>query len=211
MQIQEQHIFFQKSGRFFTFGNPEKADHLLVALHGYGQLAGYFIRKFNTLDPDRYFVICPEGPHRFYQSGTSGRVGASWMTREDRLTDIDDYVRFLDTLLVDVEEKYTFKEKTLLGFSQGGATASRWVGYGKSNFHNFLLWAAVFPPDMDATARTKFNTQKNYFIIGDNDEYTTLDKAKDYYDALNQHGMNFEFRKFEGSHTVDINVLKTLI
>lgn len=211
MQIQEQHIFFQKSGRFFTYGNPDKANHLLIALHGYAQLASYFIRKFNILDPDKYFIVCPEGLHRFYQSGTSGRVGASWMTREDRQTDIDDYIRFLDTLKGGIEIKHRFETKTLLGFSQGGATASRWVGYGKSNFNNFLLWAAVFPPDMETSTLTKFKTQKNYFIIGDKDEYTTLDEAKEYCNALNQHGMNFEFLTFKGTHTVDINVLKKLI
>ncbi len=211
MEVKENHITFEKSGRFFTYGNPEKASHLLVALHGYGQLANYFIRKFNVLNPDKYFIVCPEGLHRFYKTGTNGRVGASWMTKEDRFADIKDYVSFLDELNDDLTRQHTFEQRTLLGFSQGGATASRWIGYGSCSFDTFLLWAAVFPPDMGTSVKTKFNTLKNYFVIGSKDEYTSMDQAKTYHNSLNSDGMNFEFVKFEGNHSIDIKLLQNLI
>ena len=35
--------------RYVTHGS-EKAPHLLIVLHGYGQLAEYFIQKFTQLD-----------------------------------------------------------------------------------------------------------------------------------------------------------------
>jgi predicted esterase len=211
MNSNEGHIKFEKSGRFFTHGNPEKAEHIIIALHGYGQLASFFIRKFQMLDPDKYFVVCPEGLHRFYQAGTSGRVGASWMTKEDRLTDIADYVSFLDALMLDLDTRYSFSNKTLLGFSQGGATASRWIAYGKCKFDVFMLWAAVFPPDMDPAAKLKFTTLKNYFIIGTADEYTTIEKAKEYHKALNTDQIQFEFVKFEGNHALNSELLIKLL
>ena len=37
--------------------------------------------------------MAPEGLSRFYLEGFSGKVGATWMTREDRLNDIDNYLR----------------------------------------------------------------------------------------------------------------------
>lgn len=211
MEIKTEHITFPKTGRYTTFGNAEKAKHLVIALHGYGQLATYFIRKFHILDPDKYFVVCPEAPHRFYLSGSSGRVGASWMTKEDRLTDIDDYVTFLDELYGSLTAHHYFEERSLIGFSQGGATASRWIAYGKCSFTQFLLWAAVFPPDMPATAKTKFNTQRNYFILGTKDEYTPMENGETYFKSLNDEAMTFEFVKFDGSHALDDDVLKTLL
>lgn len=211
MQAKENHIQFQKTGRYFTWGDPVKAEHLLIAIHGYGQLAPYFVRKFNQLDPEKYFVVCPEGPHRFYLSGSAGRVGASWMTKEDRLNDIDDYIAFLNTLNRAILNENDFTTKTLLGFSQGGATASRWIAYGDCTFDQFLLWAAVFPPDMSPEAFVKFKSVKNHFIIGTEDEYTPLEKAKEYHAALNKFGMNFEFIKFEGKHVIDTALLQQLI
>ncbi len=211
MEAKEGHIKFEKSGRYFTYGNQETAEHLLIALHGYGQLAEFFIRKFHVLDPDKYFVICPEGLHRFYKAGTSGRVGASWMTKEDRLTDINDYISFLDALMAEVDSLHSFKSKTLLGFSQGGATASRWIGYGKHQFDVFMLWAAVFPPDMDPAAKLKFTTVKNYFIIGTADEYTSIERAKEYHKALNNEHIQFEFVKFEGNHAINSDLLIKLL
>lgn len=210
MTAKEHHLSYQHKGRFFTWGNPEKADHLLICLHGYGQLASYFIRKFHNL-PENIFVVCPEGPHRFYQAGTAGRVGASWMTKEDRLVDIANYIAFLDQLYATQLANNLFKKKTLLGFSQGGATASRWIAQGDGQFDTFLLWAAVFPPDMDISAQSKFSAQRNIFVIGTQDEYTSIEKAACYHKSLNTAEMQFEFVKFDGNHQVDVALLTRLI
>ena len=161
----EHHITFQKTGRYFVHGDLQNGKHLLIALHGYGHLAEYFIRKFHAIDSDKHVVVCPEGPHRFYLKASSGRVGASWMTKEDRLTDIKDYVNFLDTLLTDLKSKFEFASVTLLGFSQGGATACRWLAYGNHKFDKFILWATVFPPDMEAEYTEKFGHSRNFFVF----------------------------------------------
>lgn len=211
MSIKENHISYTRTGRYFTFGNPEKASTLLFALHGYGQLAQFFVRKFNMLYPDQFFVICPEGPHRFYQKGSAGRVGASWMTKEDRLNDIKDYIVFLNTIMAEMESEYHFDRRILLGFSQGGATASRWIAYGDYQFDTFLLWAAVFPPDMESSDHLKFKSLKNYFIVGTEDEFISPEEAQKRQDELNQNNLPFEFVTFTGKHNIDPSLLKELL
>jgi hypothetical protein len=46
--------------------------------------------------------VAPEGLSRFYFEGgfhgPGSKVGATWMTREDRLAKIEDYVGYLDAL-----------------------------------------------------------------------------------------------------------------
>lgn len=207
----EGHIKFQKNGRYFTLGKPSGKKHLLIALHGYGHLAEFFIRKFQNVDIEKYFVVCPEGLHRYYQSGTSGRVGASWMTKEDRLNDIDDYVNFLNTLLSHFKSLYDFQTVTLLGFSQGGATACRWLAYGKHNFDRFILWATVFPPDMEKEYSKKFNQSKNYFVFGNNDEYYTEEKVNEHFEELSALNITFEMIKFDGNHNIHEETLLKIL
>ena len=62
-----------------SFEVNENTKYLCIAFHGYGQLAKYFIRDFESLGPE-HVAIVPEGLHRFYREGMSGRVVASWMT-----------------------------------------------------------------------------------------------------------------------------------
>ena len=71
----EEHSFsIQKTTRYYTCGDISKATRLLVVLHGYGQSAFFFLKKFEFLVAKGYFIVAPEGMHRFYLEGTSGRV-----------------------------------------------------------------------------------------------------------------------------------------
>lgn len=206
----ERRIQIKLSTRFYTHGNPE-AKNLLVVLHGYGQLASYFIEKFKFLDPENYFVVAPEGLHRFYLNGTNGRVGASWMTKEDRENDIQNYVHYLDELLSVIIKENNYSTKILLGFSQGGATASRYVAMGKIKFNVFILWAAIFPPDMQDVLLSGFNFSKNFFVIGTQDKYYSEELIVKEVNKLNEIGLKFEIIKFVGNHTIDSDTLTKLL
>lgn len=211
MSLSESHIKFEKNGRYFTLGEPSEGKELLIALHGYGYLAEYFSRKFNQLDLNKYVVVIPEGLHRFYQAGTSGRVGASWMTKEDRLADIEDYISFLDTLLSQLKSEHNYTKISLLGFSQGGATACRWMAYGKHEFDKFILWAAIFPPDMEKEYTLKFNASKNYFIFGTNDEYYSEQLVAGHFDEMKKLDLSFQMLTFEGKHDIHSETLETVL
>ena len=75
-----------------------------VVCHGYRQLARRFIREFQGIAGAERRIVAPEGLSRFYLDeeggphGPEARVGATWMTREDRIAEIDDYVAYLDAL-----------------------------------------------------------------------------------------------------------------
>jgi len=204
-------IKISKTAKYVTFGNPKTAKTILFVLHGYGQLADFFIKKFNTLNENDYFVVAPEGLHRFYLKGASGRVGASWMTKEERQIDIDDYVNYLDALWESISEEYSFENRILLGFSQGGATASRWQNKGCFSADKFLLWAAVFPDDMDLEFSNKFLNSENYFILGNEDEYLSIEQGESHLKKINQNNIDFKFVKFTGKHNIDSKTLLNLV
>jgi predicted esterase len=206
----ENKLVISNTARYFTHGNP-RAKKLIVALHGYGQLASYFIQKFEFLDPENYFVIAPEGLHRFYLNGTSGRVGASWMTKENREDDIANYLQYLNTLLKKISSENHYDKKYLLGFSQGGATASRLLSSGLHNFDVFLLWAAVFPPDLERHSMEKFVRSKNYLVIGNEDPYYSAEVIVHEQEKLKETGMKFEVVCFNGKHSVHAETLKKIL
>ncbi len=109
-------IQVNKSANFVTHGNPNTAKIIVFALHGYGQLAEFFVRKFNVLNETDYFIVAPEGLHRFYLKGASGRVGASWMTKQERQSDINDYINYLDDVWLKINSEYNFEKKYYLVF-----------------------------------------------------------------------------------------------
>lgn len=162
----------QKTAKVAVQGNPETAKYCWIVLHGYGQLADYFIRKFSSLDEKEHFVIAPEGIHRFYLKGTSGRVGASWMTKEERQDDITDNIQYLDQVAAELAANHSFEKVVVLGFSQGASTAARWIQQGQFPIDCFVQWAGVFPPDLELPSENnRFDTIRHLVVIGKQDPY----------------------------------------
>lgn len=196
-----------KTYRYRVLNENTNSKKALYVLHGYGQLTEFFIRKFREL-ADEYVIIAPEGMHRFYLKGASGRVGASWMTKEARDTDISDNMSYLDSLDAKLSDEYHFEEKYLLGFSQGGATAARWNQLGKSNFDALILWASVFPPDLPNTIELK-TKQENYFVIGDEDEfYSPENQEKLIAEYLSK---KYKIKRYKGKHDIINNTLTEIL
>lgn len=198
--------FFEinKKVRFWTIGN-KNAQKVIYVLHGYGQLAEYFIKNFEILS-EKYFIVAPEGTHRFYLNGSSGRVGASWMTKELRDLDIEENNFYLENLHRSIYGEVSNKEFHLLGFSQGGATATRWIANSTIRFSSFTLWACVFPPDIQFNLNVdKFKDTQKFFAIGNEDEFYTIESTLE----LTEFYKNIEFKVilFKGKHKIDSNSL----
>lgn len=146
MEANEMRITVSRQARFFTLGgNGGRAAVFWIVLHGYGQLAEFFMEKFKPVATDSRRIIAPEGLSRFYTQGFSGRVGASWMTREMRSEEIEDYLAYLDRVYDEIPPE---AQVYLLGFSQGAATAARWFYSGRRKLKGLVLWCGVFPPDL---------------------------------------------------------------
>lgn len=194
-----------KTAKYEIFGEIDKAEILIFALHGYGQLVQYFIKNFHQIDK-KIAVIAPEGLHRFYLTGSSGRVGASWMTKEERETDISDNLMYLNSLY----NHFYLQDKkiVLLGFSQGGATAARWFAHSPKLFHHLIMWATVFPPDIEMSLITS-TRDKHYFVLGDNDIYFNAFEAEKiitFYEAK-----GFNCIRFNGDHSIHSETLNLIL
>jgi predicted esterase len=201
-------MIVSKKAKISLYGNP-KAKTVWIALHGYGQLSNFFIRKFHTLDEEKNYVIAPEGLHRFYVKGTGGRVGASWMTKEERESDIQDYIKYLDQ----VYDEYgieDYDQVVLLGFSQGAATSARWMEFGKIKPSVYLHWAGVFPPDLDFDPKQNvFEESTNYYLVGTEDQFFNQEHIQTEIRNFKSKGIEIEYVSFGGTHNLDSTILKS--
>jgi predicted esterase len=188
--------------------HPETASIcVLYALHGYGQLARYFVQKLRHL-PEHVLIVAPEGMHRFYLNGHSGRVGASWMTKEAREIDIRDNLEWLNALDAQLTKQYLIRHKILLGFSQGGATAIRWAAQNPNLFDSLLVWGSDFPPDAKTSAE-QFGAMRKHFILGDTDEFIQGERKDELLYLYKQ--LDFQLHTYPGAHDIQGELLQTLV
>ena len=214
--MQEHRVTVARSVRYFTLGGMEPRE-VWFACHGYGQLAARFLEKLRVLDDGRRCLVAPEGLSRFYLSerATERRVGASWMTREDRLAEIADYVRYLDAVYDDVFARCDRVRVTVhaLGFSQGAATVSRWTAMGKARIDRVILWGGEFPPDLDLTRSDfaqRLRAARLTLVYGRSDEYITPKVLAAVTERLEAHAIPYRGISFDGGHELQDAALKDL-
>ncbi|HEY7686648.1 MAG TPA: hypothetical protein VH833_11130 [Gemmatimonadales bacterium] len=206
----EHHLSVRRTARYFTLGPAATtAREVWVVLHGYGQLAARFLRAFAPLDDGARCIVAPEGLSRFYaETGRNDKIGASWMTREDRLAEIDDYVRYLDALYDEVMRGAKVPV-TVLGFSQGTATAARWLAQGNVRAGRLILWGGEVPPDLDlAAVRQRWEKSDVTLVVGSEDPYITPKVLARDEQRLREHGIAFRVEGFEGGHEIVREVLE---
>jgi len=210
MEIAENHIKIEKSARYFSLGSfNEKTKTVWILLHGYGQLAKDFIDNFNSLADDSTFIFAPEALHKFYRNNRTGEVGASWMTKEDRLNEIDDNNNYLDKIVQCFSGENI--KLNLLGFSQGCATASRWIAGRKQIVNNLYLWGSSIPEDLDLSEVGHLFSKSNLkLIIGEKDRIVKPEYIKAEFARIKDAGVECELISFNGGHEIRDEVLSEL-
>jgi len=205
--MQEHHLSTPRSARYFTLGSPEHAAEVWFVCHGYGQLASRFLERFRPIEAERRCIVAPEGLSRFYltESPAERRVGASWMTREDRLHEIDDYVRYLDGVYGKVVTGNA--RVTALGFSQGSATVCRWAAVGSSRIDRLIVWGGEVPPDLDLK---RLRVPSLTLVHGTRDEFFTPKIIAVTESRLREYKIAYDLIPFDGGHEIDEPTLRRL-
>lgn len=211
--MQEHHLPVSRTARYFTLGSPERAREVWFVCHGYGKLAARFLERFRVLAAEDRCIVAPEGLSRFYatESPAERRVGASWMTREDRLSEIDDYIRYLDAVYTTIAPSAA--RATALGFSQGAPTVCRWVAMGSSRIDRLVVWGGEVPPDLDLgrePALGRLRASRLTLVYGTRDEFFTPKIVAATEERLRAHAVPYELISFDGGHEIDTGVLERL-
>jgi predicted esterase len=213
----ERHLTVSRTARYFQLGAlGERTRDLWIVAHGYGQLAARFLRVFDRVAGPESVVVAPEGLSRFYvdRTGDDGapKVGASWMTKEDRLHEIEDHVAYLDQLADTLIASIAGPRPriTALGFSQGVATIVRWLALGRSRADRIVLCGGTLPPELEPAHYDMLGAAELTLVVGKQDQFATPQVVAREEGRLREHGVPFRTLWFEGGHEVGGEVIERL-
>ncbi len=213
----EHHIAVQRTARYYVLGEGSaRTREVWFVLHGYGQLASRFIGYCAALDDGARLVVAPEALNRFYTVAPADRnaatrpVGATWMTREDRERGIADYVAYLDDVYARVMAPLDrgAVRVCVLGFSQGTATAARWLARSSHvRVDELVLWGGTLPPELEAaTARAELGAPVT-LVVGTHDQFADAATVAAEEARLVAAGIDHRVRRFDGGHVIDPSTL----
>ena len=207
------HLLVRRHAHWVEAGaGPGQPAELWIVLHGYGQRAARFLRRFRGIAGDDRRVVAPEGLSRYYLDEDYRRVGASWMTREDRIHEIEDTVHWLDTLVEHLHARDGAPPRTVvLGFSQGAPTAGRWLVRGRSRADALICWGAGLPHDVEAEKLRRLGDATAITLVaGEEDEVVPPDRVRTEHLRLEEAGVRHRLRHHPGGHEIDTALLATL-
>lgn len=218
--VTEHHITVERTARYYTVGDATvPATDIWVVCHGFAQLARAFIEPFREIEQPGRLIAAPEALNRYYlnrdggRAGANARVGATWMTREDRLAEIDDYVRYLDVLLRELAggDIPPQVRVTALGFSQGAAVVARWLAHGEARLNRVILWSGFLPPEIDpSTAGARLAGTDLHIVHGTADTMIDASQLRAQAEMLAAASIPCRVVEFAGGHELDRATLREL-
>ncbi len=208
-----------RTARYAVLGTePTEAQRVWFVLHGYGQIVPRFLRHFEGVVPEDCCIVAPEGLSRFYidmprsDGAHLQRVGAGWMTREAREDDIHDTMRWLDELYADIMQQSPHAAVGVLAFSQGVATATRWMAQGRVRPRAFVAWAGGVAHDVDAQSMTTALQDTDVTLVsGDQDQFVSNDTRAAMLSSLQAWQPAATSVVFAGAHHLERTVLGPLL
>jgi len=220
MPLIERHLQVRRTARYFVVGEPgDKTTELWIALHGYGQLAAPFAEALAPLRSESRVIVAPEALSRFYldepakRHGPQSPVGAGWMTREDRVSEIDDYVQYLDAVVDDVRRgiRGTDLRIVMFGFSQGVATACRWAALGKTRPDRVILWGGAIAADLPTDRGDQLWYGASVVMVaGRKDAVVPVTFMQKELRTLAERGLTVDLVEYDGGHSLNSDALRQL-
>ncbi len=217
MDVTTHHIVVPKTARYYILGDINAVTRdIWIVCHGYSQLAGRFLESFRGVAAPGRVIIAPEALSRFYVGAelphtAASKVGATWMTREDRDAEIGDIVSYLDAVYEAVlKELGTYGVNrdqvriNALGFSQGGASVSRWVARGNAHVDRLVVWGSSLPNDVNLRGLAERWPDFSVDLVYGSSDLAMGPNNSDAQRAMLE-GANVAARlvEFEGGHVVD--------
>ncbi len=187
----------------------QKGPHpLLIVLHGFGQVAGQFIKVFEPLAQKGILVAAPQGAHQLYTNLKERRVGFSWLTKYERDQSVSDFVAYMEQFFKLLQETCEVDSQRvfMLGFSQGVSMAYRTWAHSSLPVRGVIACGGDLPPDIVEQLEGLPPIQI-LLVHGRQDEEVSPEKAQKALKHLRASGLKPELFDFEGGHVVPSRAL----
>lgn len=213
MEIKTNYYTTQKIARYSTYGTlGPKTKYFWFALHGSKMLCEQMLYKFKAFNSEEHFVLAPEALLRFYEKDFGGPVVASWMTKRDRLEEIEDFSAYLSGLYSSFEAQLPHTcVKSILAFSQGGTTAFRWLHTRKVEVDHLIPYACWIPEDISLSeSKTDLSKINLLFTYGTEDQFLTDKRIAMVNEVIAQNKLTVKSLPYKGDHRVKKEQLQNI-
>jgi len=214
MKVNENQVNYRTTKTYSTLNSlTDKTKYIWFVFHGIGYLSKYFIKYFNELPPEENYIIAPQAPSKYYLNNEYRHVGASWLTKENTVTETANILAYIDAVYSG-ENIPAHSKLIIFGYSQGVSIATRWVAKRKLKCDHLVLYAGGIPKELTpkdfrflGTNETKITT-----LVGDKDEYITAERLRQESEKIET---LFDGRAkqiiFEGRHEVKKELLNQFL
>ncbi len=177
-----------------------RAAPMIVGFHGYGQTADDMLGELRKVPGiERFTVVSVQALHAFYLRGNE-RVGASWMTKQDRDVAVADNIAYVDRVVdaLDAEPAVEHPRAIVFaGFSQGASMAYRAAALGRHRAIGVIALGGDIPPEVKSS-----NSALPPVLIGAGDKETwfTAEKVDADVAFLKSRDVAVNVVRFSGGH-----------
>ena len=198
--IVEQTVITQTHGRYLvvpTVGTDPAP--MLVGFHGYAESADTQLPRLRAIESsEHWLVVSIQGLHRFYQRRTE-EVVASWMTRQDRESAINDNLAYVSSVLDAVSAAWPTEPSIVYaGFSQGVAMAFRAAVNSNAQRIAVIAVGGDIPPEIESGALARLSS--TLICRGSSEEWYTADKLAQDARRLRESGVDVTALELPGGH-----------
>ena len=211
MNSTEKEIVYNISNSYTTLNSlTSKTKNVIFACHGMGYLSRYFLKYFKGLNGDHNYIIIPQAQSKYYIAPKMKHVGASWLTKENTLKEMENIISYFDSVLSN--EKIENLNFIFLGYSQGVSVAMRYLAKRKIIVSKLILMSGGIPKELTPK---DFKYLKNkaviYFVYGDKDEYISEDFLNSEKKRLEDLFSNIKYIEFDGNHEIKTEIIESII
>ena len=211
MNSTEKEIVYTISNSYTTLNSlTSKTKNIIFACHGMGYLSRYFLKYFKGLNSDDNYIIIPQAQSKYYIAPKMKHVGASWLTKENTLKEMENIKSYFDSVLSN--EKIENLNFIFLGYSQGVSVAMRYLAKRKIIVSKLILMSGGIPKELTPK---DFKYLKNkaaiYYVYGDKDEYITEGFLNSEKKRLENLFSNINYIEFDGSHEIKTEIIESII
>ena len=211
MNSQEKEISYTTTNSYSTLNSLTKSTkNVWFVCHGMGYLSRYFLKYFKGLNAEENYIIAPQAASKYYIQPGFKHVGASWLTKENTVTDTENIMRFFDAVF-EAESIPNNVNLIVFGYSQGVSVAMRYVAKRQLQCSQLVLHSGGIPKELEPE-NFNFLNAKVHLICGTNDEYITEERIQlETKRAQQLFKNNLNVTMFDGKHEVNVELINGLV
>ena len=209
--INEKQVSYQTTNSYTTLNEyTSSTKNVWVVFHGIGYLSRYFLKYFRHLNEKENYIVAPQAPSKYYLNGKYEHVGASWATRENTETEIQNVLGYLDEIY-ESEGLENAPNLIFFGYSQGVSIVSRWIARRKINCSKLILNSGRLPKELQPEDFAFLEDTEISFVYGTEDPFVNKEFVESEEKRIRElFPQNLKFIPFDGGHEVNKEVITKL-